>query len=214
MSTTATAGSSTTHYKPAPAGNQLAICIGVIDLGTQRKVFNGEVSFKPTILLQWELVDERRDDGNLFTLSREFTLSLHENSNLRPFLNAWRGRPFTEEEARGFDVKNLLGVPCMLNVVHEKGKTDQTKTYANVSSVAPLPKRVTAPEPSNDLIYYNTDDGPPPESLPKWIREKILKAQQFQGEVGATAQASPPSDLASMPGPDPVEEWDENDPRF
>jgi hypothetical protein len=205
MGTTAAAGN-TTIFKPAPAGNHLSICIGVIDLGTQEKVFEGKVSWKPTVKLIWELCDELRDDGKPFTLSRDFTLSLHERSGLRPFLVGWRGRDFTDEELQRFDVQNLLGVPCMLNVVHKPGK--DKRIFANVTAANPLPKRTTAPDPISDLWYYSTDDGPPPDSLPEWLRKRIMLSKEFRDKAGRSTNETVPGYSK------PPEDNDDEEPPF
>ena len=69
-----------------------------------------------------------------------YTLSLHENAALRRDLQSWRGRAFTETELAGFDLKTVLGVPCMITLVHSPdGK------YANIQAVAGLPKGMEAP---------------------------------------------------------------------
>jgi hypothetical protein len=46
-------------------------------------------------------------------ISKEFTLSMHEKSTLRQFLESWRGKAFTEKEALSFDVTALIGKPCL-----------------------------------------------------------------------------------------------------
>lgn len=202
MGTKATGGN-TILYKPAPAGNHVAICTGVIDLGTQEKIWEGKSSWVPTIRLLWELTDELREDGKPFTLTRDFTLSLHERSALRAFLQGWRGKAFTDEELQGFDVAKLLEVPCMLNVVHVPGKDG--RTFANVTAATPLPKRITAPQPQGDVIYYNMDEGAPSESIPEWIRKKILQSKEFRDVTASTAASSNPIPPSSLP-PD----FDEN----
>ena len=65
------------------------------------------------------------------TISKFYTLSLHEKSNLGQDLVSWRGRPFTETERQGFDITKLIGVTCQLNVMH----TDSGKE--RISSVMP-----------------------------------------------------------------------------
>lgn len=165
-------------YKPAPAGNHLTICVGVVDMGHHWEEWEGKGSWKPKIRLVWELCDELMEDGRPFTLSRTFNLSLHENAGLRKFLEPWRGK-FTDSDAREFDVKEMLGKPCMLTVAHNQDKDG--KTWANVMSAAPLPKRVTAPQPANDLLYYSTDDGPPPADMPERLRNRILESKEFKG---------------------------------
>ena len=117
MGTVARVPDSSGGGTPAPEGNHLAVCVGVIDLGTQYSKFYD--TWKPKVMIQWELSDELMGDGRPFVISRRFTLSLHENAGLRKILNSWRGRPFTPEEAAGFDIAKVLGKPGMVNVVHE-----------------------------------------------------------------------------------------------
>jgi hypothetical protein len=49
-------------------------------------------------------------------IAKQFTLSLNEKANLRADLASWRGRDFTPEEIRGFDLKNILGHWAMISV--------------------------------------------------------------------------------------------------
>jgi hypothetical protein len=55
-----------------------------------------------------------------------------------------RGRAFTDSELMGFDLESLIGLPCLLNVVHV---TRDGTTYSNVSSVMRLPKGMTRLQP-------------------------------------------------------------------
>ena len=94
-----------------------ARCCRLIDLGSQESEFQGEKKLQRKILISWEL-SELRTDGSPFQISRRFGLSLHEKTALRAFLQAWRGRPFSDAELAGFDLRKLLNAPCLLNVVH------------------------------------------------------------------------------------------------
>ncbi|WP_210238339.1 hypothetical protein, partial [Mesorhizobium sp. M2E.F.Ca.ET.209.01.1.1] len=96
----------------------------VIDLGTQTNEYQGEVSTVRQIRLAWELTgDDRLGSGASFQMKNKepflvteiVTLSLNERANLRRLLEGWRGRPFTEDELKGFDIVNLLGKPCLLD---------------------------------------------------------------------------------------------------
>src|SRR5690554_5665654 len=103
-------------YPPAPAGTHLAICVQVIDIGTQYSRYYDKWSHK--VLIGWELPDEQNEDGEPWLVWNRYTLSLHENSALRGHLQSWRGRSFTEEELKGFHLKNILDKPCMLTITH------------------------------------------------------------------------------------------------
>jgi hypothetical protein len=166
-------------FSPAPAGNHVAICNTVVDLGKQRvqSQMYGD-SIKHQIYLRWELPHEEltwtdkegREQTGPRVIGKTYTLSLHENANLRADLESWRGRGFTDEERAGFDVAKLLGAPCMLNVIHEaKGP----KTYANVKSVAPLPKGTEKPTSKIGLLLYDGDHDGNFEKLPEWLQKKI-----------------------------------------
>ena len=128
-----------TDYTPAPAGSYTARCSALIDLGAQTSLWEGESKTAHKVLLSFEITDSdtRRADGSAHIVSKRFTASLHAKSGLRKFLESWRGRPFTPEELRGFDLKNVLGQVCLVGVVHDvKGD----RTYANLGSVMKLPK--------------------------------------------------------------------------
>jgi hypothetical protein len=155
---TAQAGS---DFEPAPAGMHRAICYRFIDLGTQEIEWKGETKHQRKIMLSFELVDELEEfehDGQKvkrpYSVHQRFTWSMHEKGNLRPFLESWRGKGFTDADmaAGGFDTKNLVGVPCYLNVIHN---TNDGRTYANIKSANPLPKRdkEDMPKPHNPLTY-------------------------------------------------------------
>lgn len=136
------------NFTPVPAGNHIAVCYRVIDLGTQRVEYKGEEKHQRKVLISWEIPDEKMDDGRPFTIGQKFTWSMSEKANLRKTLESWRGVPFKETDfgPGGFDIMNIIGVGCMLNVVHA---TNAGKTYANIASVAKLPKGITAPGPTN-----------------------------------------------------------------
>jgi hypothetical protein len=139
------------NFQLTPAGTHLGICYRVIDLGTQPSNYNGEAKTAHKVLISWELPDEKMEDGRPFTVSSSYTWSMHEKSNLRKHLEAWRGQAFTERDfgPNGFDIKNVLGKACTLNVTHSTGE----KTYANVTGVGKVMKGITVPDRVNDLVY-------------------------------------------------------------
>lgn len=195
MSTTAKAGG--TNFPKAPEGTHIARCYQVIDLGHQKIVWNDQVKWQPKVLLTWELCNELMTEGEAagkpFSISNRYTLSLSDKSNLAPMLEAWRGRSFTMDERQGFDIKNVLGAYCMLNVVHN---TVEDKTYANVSAVMAIPKGTPKPAPVNKDLYFNldTDDV---GMLPEWIGNIVRKSQEMSGDG---IQQNPPSQgLKDMP---------------
>ena len=78
----------------------------------------------------------------------------------------------SDAELDDFELKALLGKACMLNVVHTvKGDN----TYANVNSVAPIPKKMEVPEQVNKSVYYEIEQGRNDvfKSFPDWMKEMI-----------------------------------------
>lgn len=140
------------NFAPVPPGNHIAKCYRIVDLGTQRGEYMGEITHRHKILLSWEIPDEKMDDGQPFTIGQRFTWSMSEKATLRKTLESWRGKAFAEAdfERDGFDIKNILGVGCMLNVVHA---TKGDKTYANIASIAKLPKGMVVPVLMNKPVY-------------------------------------------------------------
>jgi hypothetical protein len=65
-------------------------------------------------------------DGRPFGAFQNYTLSWAPQANLRIDLQAWRGKPFTEEEMRRFDLKTVLGAWCMLNLIESTGNDGKT----------------------------------------------------------------------------------------
>lgn len=167
-------------FSPMPTGNHVAICNQVVDLGMQRTVSQmyGE-KVKHQVWVRWETPDETIEwtdrDGNEQSgprvIGKTYTVSLHENANLRGDLESWRGKPFTSEELAGFDITKLLGVPCMVNVTHTE---KNGKTYANVAAVTPLPKalRDNPPQSTIGLVLHDADNNAY-DDLPEWLQQKI-----------------------------------------
>ncbi len=160
------------NFLPAPAGTHAAVCCDVVDMGVLKVSFGGKDKMQHKVRIKWQIAEDR-PDGKPFTVSKRYTLSLHEKASLRKDLESWRGRKFTDVELDGFDLENLLGVACLLNVIEEK---KDGQTYSNVTSIMKLPKgmatitirdyvrecdRPTTEAPAIDL---HDDPGPPPQS--------------------------------------------------
>lgn len=143
------------EFEQAPTGNHIGRCIGLIDLGTQQGEYQGKTTHARKIVLRFELPNELISEGEFagkpFVVSKFYTASLVEKANLRKDLEAWRGRPFTPDELMGFDSKNLLDKPCMVNVTHTE------KKKAKISGVTPIPKGLVVPGRIHDLLYLSLE---------------------------------------------------------
>ena len=185
------------EFTPVPAGAHVAVCDQVIDLGIQD---GGQYDPRQKIYLRWQIPGERVEwekDGKKLegpaVIGRKLTLSLSAKSNLRPLLESWRGRPFTDEERKGFDIKNVLGAACMIQVTHSKSQ-DGTRTFANVIAVMSLPKGIAKPAVEGSVAYYDCEqpDAAVYERLSKYIRGLIDARLTPEQAISKMKQADDP----------------------
>lgn len=169
-----------------PSGNYVARCYQMIEIGTVTEVIMGKAKTLSKVRIGWELPEEKRvfnqEKGEQpLVISQEFTLSMNEKANLRKTLASWRGKDFTEEEAKCFDITKLLGVPCMLNIIHKLSKTDPNKIYEQISSISALPKSVKCPTQINQTLRleYDAFNREVFESLPDFIKDKMKTSAEY-----------------------------------
>lgn len=176
---------------PIEPGTYPAICYGLIDLGEQYSEQYDKWSRK--VLLMWEIPSEKIDLGGdkpvSRTITQKYTASLNERAALRRDLSAWRGRDFTEAELRAFDLRSIVGAPCLLNIIHREYNGN---TYANISAIMKLPKGMSIEEPTLENIVFDLDTDPLEmiEDLPEWIGVQIANSRQYKERM--TPQAAPP----------------------
>lgn len=182
-------------FKKVPPGVYIGRCYSLVDLGTQTSTFEGEEKIAHKIRIAWELFGEDDNgvpltvlvDGHEMPLvvSKNYTLSLHEKAGLRKELAAWRGKDFTEDEAKGFDVSKLMGAYCMINITHRESAG---KSYTNVSSVTPLPGALknAKPAPVHGNVTFDLDapDMKVFQGFYAHLQETIKKSPEWQARMG------------------------------
>ena len=187
-----------TEFKQVAPGTYPARCIKVIDLGTQHGEYNGKPTVKQQILVTWELPTELIEDGELagkpYAVSKFYTASLGEKANLRKDLESWRGRAFTEQELAGFNVKAILGKPCMLSIIHND------KSKAKISAVMALMKGVTVPDAMNPLVWFDISewDDNAFDGLSKGIQEIIHHSDEYKEMSGIGNTTTEPPVLGDV----------------
>jgi hypothetical protein len=189
-----------TDYEPLAAGMHQGVCYGIVDLGTQP---GGQFEPKRKVAFLWEVPSERiqfEKDGVKKDLPRGvssiYTLSLSSKGLLRPMLESWRGRAFTDEELKGFDLQTVLGANCLLNIVHAPGTGKNTgKTYANVKSVNPLAKGMMKLKSENAALFFSIDDCGDtitvPQAVPDWLKAKIMQSEECLREQRKSGAPDP-----------------------
>lgn len=174
-----------------PEGSYTAICNMLIDLGMQYNEAYKNSSRK--VLIGWELPEERIEiNGESVprTINQRYTASLNEKSILRRDLAAWRGRDFNAAELEEFNLRNIVGAPCLLQVIHREYNG---KKYANVASIMSLPKGMAKPQPFEPPLVYDIDEDDPKmaDNFPAWIKETIQKSESYQARIApATAEGA------------------------
>jgi len=180
---------STSSIAPIAEGTHLGVCNMLVDLGVQfNETFKNQ---SRKVLIGWEIPDETielEDGTHNRTITQRYTASLNEASNLRRDLAAWRGRDFTEAELEEFNLRNIVGASCLLNIIH---KTRNGKTYANIQSIMALPKGMKKADPKEKVIIFDLDEATldDVDDLPRWIGDVVKKSITYQEMVDADNKA-------------------------
>lgn len=216
MSLTVKAGESTGNFTPAPQGTHLAICVQIIDLGTQHNAMFDKYNEK--VLIGWELVNTVNEDrdGDPFLVWNEYTKSIHEKANLTKDLTAWLGEELTKAGNDGYPLNKLLGQSCFLTIVHKKN-ADGTRTYARVAGVIAVPEGTDVPKQTLKSILFDLEkpDMEVYETFSDYLKGRISDSPEFNKAQGGqeghflddiTADVVKPTrnPLDDTPQPEPV----------
>lgn len=195
--------STTSGFEPVEAGNHAAVCVAMIDLGTQDDSYEGKSKLTRKVMLTFEFPDlletfdaERGPEPR--KLSKTFSWKFTEKSNLRKALTAWFGK-FTDEDVKTFDETKVLGKAALINVTHEP-KKDGSGNRAVITGIGPLPKSMAVPVPQSPLICYfiPKHDEEIFNTQPEWVQKVIALSPEYAAVIAK--------------GDDPEEEKNENIP--
>ncbi len=151
-------------FKPHPEGIHPAICVDVMDLGLVETDFQGQKKMVNKVKLTFES-EALTDDGKRYSVSKNFTASLHPKAKLAEFLGKWRGRPVMPGES--IDLQKLIGANCTLVISHQKNLSG--KTYASIDAVSKPTKKVAA-----SGQYDPAAQRPPLSVRQAWEHREIL----------------------------------------
>ncbi|MDM1049500.1 hypothetical protein HX018_14765 [Sphingobacterium hotanense] len=156
----------------------------MIHIGTVKETIQGNEKLLNKVRIGWELPTEtkvfKEENGpQPLVISKEYTLSLHENAHLRSDLKSWRGQDFTEDEVKQFDISVLVGVPCLLAITHKKSTNG--KTYEEISAISKVVKGMDVPAAVNSPIVLEYDNWSEEtfNSLPNFIKEKVAQSMEY-----------------------------------
>ena len=174
-----------------PAGTHVARCYQIIHIGTIVDTYQGEEKLVNKVRLVFELPLETADFGKgeqPFSIGRDFTLSMHEKSGLRAFVQSWLGKAMSDSEASKFDIGTLLGKEAMVSVMHRTANTG--RTYADLKGASPLAKGMTCPPQVNSafLLDYDSQDFDLRfKMLPEWLQNKVSSSAEFSQRLDKAA---------------------------
>ena len=178
------------------AGATVGMLYSLVDLGTQKTNYDNEEKWSPKVRLTFELPDQTDEfevveNGKTTKVSKpmvvsiEQTRSLGEKASLRKLLEQWRGQTFTSKELQAFSLKNLLGKPAMLTLIHKTSQ--QGRQYCAIAGASKLPKGMTAPKATtNAQMYYEIEQGEGGQfsEMPEWLQDKIRASKEFATAAG------------------------------
>jgi len=178
------------------AGATVGVLYSLVDLGHQKTNWDNQEKWSPKVRLTFELPDqldefEVEEKGKVTKVSKpmvvsiEQTRSLGEKASLRKLLEQWRGQTFTSKELQAFSLKNLLGKPAMLTLIHKTSQ--QGRQYCAIAGASKLPKGMKAPATTtNDQLYYEIEQGEAGQfnDMPDWLQDKIRASKEFATAAG------------------------------
>lgn len=167
------------NIKRLEDGVYTAISSMLIDMGIQKSEKYGKSSRK--FIIVWNIENEFVEvNGEKLprVMSKEYTMSLGEKSNLRKDLQAWRGKQFTPEELDGFNLYNILNKGCQLQILNTESNG---KTYTNIVSIMALPKGMQVNTLDKTVVFDTYDEATwnSYAEIPNWMQERIKQCENL-----------------------------------
>jgi len=188
-------GESNYSNKIAPVGMHLARIYQIIDLGTTEQTgqFGGKkrkVQILFELPLETAVFDPEKGEQPYYARNM-YTLSMHEKSTLRKDVHSMMGKQLTDAEAKTFNIFNLIGRECMVNIIH---RPSGDKVYANIQTITPVPKGMVCPPAVNPPLVFSTQqpDMVVFRSLPEFVQDKIKLSDEFIAYMNAEMTAKYP----------------------
>ncbi len=170
------------EYEVVPAWTVVARCISIIDLWTQEDSYQWEIKNVRKISVKFELPTKKDSQWNPFTIYKDFSYSMWEKSNLRKFLQSWRGQAYQNGELEKFNIyQEYLNKTCQITIEHKTAKTSWN-VYSAINSISHLMEWYEAPERINDLIWFNLESYNPSvfDKFNDKLKEIIAKSPEYK----------------------------------
>lgn len=173
------------EYEKAPTGTHPAVCVAILDMGTQVQEFQGKKTDQHRLFFVWELVTEQMKGGNNHVVGIDLTLSLNEKAKLRQWIEARRGEKIVD--GTDYDASDELGKPCLLTVANNDAG------YPKVNGMSGIPKGLVVGAATYTPIVRTLEDyiADGAVTLPEWIpwlygeslTDHIMRCKEFNGII-------------------------------
>jgi hypothetical protein len=198
---TAPRSTSTSDRPKIPVGLQKGRCVSVIDYGTQSTSYNGQPKTQRQLYIGFEFPDllhtfDETKGPQPLVEGRKLTWSFYKDSQMKRFINGWRGKALTSEEETTFEVSRMLNVLAWLTI-EAKENAAKDKVYHNITNATLISKEQAGdvPDAINPLKLYHTSMGfecDAFKALHEW-QQKIIQSsneyKEYLAEVVKTNQA-------------------------
>ncbi len=173
-----------------PAGTHVARVFSIVHLGTHKKegkdgkpweVAESRITFE--LPLETKVFKEG-DAPKPIVITKKYTESLGEKSNLRKLIEAVIGVSLIDAEAYAFDMHEIIGKSCMITIKHKVNESNNEK-YAYVESTNALMKGVECPPQVNPSYIFTVvpfeDDKF--SKLPEFIQKEIMESPEYKNRL-------------------------------
>jgi len=172
-----------TKTQSVDEGNYVARVCRIVYMGTVEGTYKGEKNSAYKVSITWELPTETKvwkdgEDAKPTLVSKIYTLSMAKKANLRPIVEGIVGG-MTDAEAFEYDLDNLLGKVCLLNVTYGLSETGKEKQNIGTSK---LIKGMTEPDPvtPQKILSYDNWDEELYQSLPQFMKDDMATTVEYQ----------------------------------
>jgi len=223
--------SGTGDRETLPVGQYSAVCYKIVDVGTRMETFQQDDPKKRTsVCIYWEVLNPKMADGRPFSIMKQYTSSLNENATLHKDLKSWRGKSFTEEELRGFEIQNILSVSAQLEVAHTEGGNAKVVSVFKPDGGAKKTPTVNAAQVFDLEVYCREFNGKSDAKskemcdvfadLPSFMQEMVNESFEMKAAESSMASPSGVDGLAAIAkktsvdkeSSEPVVEFDDDIP--
>jgi hypothetical protein len=179
------------EFQLVPEGSHIARVYQLIHIGTIKSEWQGQTRDRDVVRIAFELPNELRKFGDdskerpMVINTGNLTNTMGEKGKLRPLVQGIIGTKLDNEEAEFFELTDIVGIACMLTVIHEKDSKGIMRD--RISSTAPLPKGMTAPAAINEpfILDFNENwSDIAARTLPQFLQDMIASSREYKAMKG------------------------------